>query len=90
MVSEREEAEMADPIDQSGHGSYGSSEEQPLVVVQPFTKKKGVRGKSREPSRASSELEDLKMRMAKVELKLIDGEEKFEEIDLHLETCCGC
>lgn len=45
------------------------------------------RDKSREPSShiARQELGDIEVRLAKVKLKLIDGDEKFEELDLHLD-----
>lgn len=76
---------MADPVEQSVHGSQAGGEEQPAVVSQPAGQKKGSRVKSREPSRVASELGDVETRLAKVELKLLDVEEKFEEIDLHLE-----
>ncbi|KAJ9186377.1 hypothetical protein P3X46_001955 [Hevea brasiliensis] len=43
------------------------------------------RGKSRDPSRAREELGDLETRLAKVELHLIDGDEKIEELDTRME-----
>ncbi|KAF2322791.1 hypothetical protein GH714_030785 [Hevea brasiliensis] len=46
-------------------------------------KRKG-RGKSRETSRAREDLGDLEKRLAKVELHLVDGEEKFKEMDTRL------
>ncbi|KAF2298253.1 hypothetical protein GH714_020881 [Hevea brasiliensis] len=47
------------------------------------------RGKSRDPGRAREELGDFEARLAKVGLHLIEGEEKFEEMDTHLEELDG-
>ncbi|KAF2311253.1 hypothetical protein GH714_021195 [Hevea brasiliensis] len=43
------------------------------------------RGKSRDPSRAREELGDLETWLAKVELHLINGDEKIEELDTRME-----
>ncbi|XP_043809670.1 uncharacterized protein LOC122722623 [Manihot esculenta] len=56
----------------------------PMVEEQGGGKRKG-RGKSREPTRAREELGDLETRLAKVELVLIEEEEKFEEVDTRIE-----
>ncbi|KAF2289039.1 hypothetical protein GH714_024371 [Hevea brasiliensis] len=55
----------------------------PLSVEHEGGRRKG-RGKSREPSRAREDLGDLEKHLAKVELHLIYGEEKFKEVDTHL------
>ncbi|KAF2298297.1 hypothetical protein GH714_021427 [Hevea brasiliensis] len=47
------------------------------------------RGKSRDPSRAREELGDLETRLAKIELHLIDGDEKVEELDTRIEELDG-
>ncbi|KAJ9184907.1 hypothetical protein P3X46_004592 [Hevea brasiliensis] len=54
----------------------------PTVVEQGSRRR---RGKSRDPSRAREELGDLETRLAKVELHLIDGDEKIEELDTRME-----
>ncbi|KAF2303628.1 hypothetical protein GH714_020352 [Hevea brasiliensis] len=43
------------------------------------------RGKSRDPSRAREELGDFETRLAKVELHLIDRDEKIKELDTRME-----
>ncbi|KAF2294587.1 hypothetical protein GH714_012847 [Hevea brasiliensis] len=55
----------------------------PMSVGHEGGKRKG-RGKSRDPSRAKEDLGDLQKRLAKVKLHLVDGEEKFEEMDTRL------
>ncbi|KAF2321311.1 hypothetical protein GH714_038573 [Hevea brasiliensis] len=47
------------------------------------------RGKSRDPGRAREELGDFEAHLAKVELHLIEGEEKFKQMDTHLEELDG-
>ncbi|KAF2325026.1 hypothetical protein GH714_022327 [Hevea brasiliensis] len=54
----------------------------PTVVEQGSRRR---RGKSRDPSRAREELGDLETRLAKIELHLIDGDEKVEELDTRIE-----
>ncbi|KAF2282498.1 hypothetical protein GH714_044021 [Hevea brasiliensis] len=55
----------------------------PTVVEHEGGRRKG-RGKSRDPSRAREDLGDLEKRLAKVELHLVDGEERSEEMDTRL------
>ncbi|KAF2286313.1 hypothetical protein GH714_013750 [Hevea brasiliensis] len=55
-----------------------------LTVVEHEGGRRKGRGKSKEPSRAREDLGDLEKRLAKVELHLVDGEEKFEEMDTRL------
>ncbi|KAF2321025.1 hypothetical protein GH714_032843 [Hevea brasiliensis] len=55
----------------------------PMSVEHEGGRRKG-RGKSREPSRAREDLGDLEKCLAKVELHLVDGEEKFDEMDTRL------
>lgn len=47
--------------------------------------KRKERGKSRESARAREGLNDMETFLAKVELVLIENEEKFEEFDTHIE-----
>ncbi|KAF2282515.1 hypothetical protein GH714_044044 [Hevea brasiliensis] len=54
----------------------------PTVVEQGSRRR---RGKSRDPSRAREELGDIETRLAKIELHLIDGDEKIEELDTRME-----
>ncbi|KAF2282521.1 hypothetical protein GH714_044067 [Hevea brasiliensis] len=58
----------------------------PTVVEQGSRRR---RGKSRDPSRAREELGDLETRLAKIELHLIDGDEKVEELDTRIEELDG-
>ncbi|KAF2317445.1 hypothetical protein GH714_022337 [Hevea brasiliensis] len=51
---------------------------------QPKMRRRRRRGNSREPSRVREDLGDLEKRLTKVELHLIDGEERFEEMDTRL------
>lgn len=63
-----------------------SCKEQAVVVSHAATgRKKSARGKSREPSCARDELGDVDTRLAKIKLKLIDGNEKLEELKAHVE-----
>lgn len=56
------------------------------MASQPSGHWKGRRGKSREPSHITrEELGNMEVRLAKVELKLIDGKKKLKELDMHLE-----
>lgn len=77
---------MADLVEQIVQGGHGSGEEQLPMISQPSVHRKKGRDKSREPSHIVREkLGDIEIRLAKMKLKLIDGEEKFEELDLHLD-----
>ncbi|KAF2300466.1 hypothetical protein GH714_013660 [Hevea brasiliensis] len=60
----------------------------PMSVEHEGGRRKG-RSKSREPSRAREDLGDLEKHLARVELHLVDGEEKFEEMDTHLVELYG-
>ncbi|KAF2282310.1 hypothetical protein GH714_044061 [Hevea brasiliensis] len=69
-----------------------SSEIVPGTSVAPTVVEQGSRrrrGKSRDPSRAREELGDLETRLAKIELHLIDGDEKVEELDTRIEELDG-
>lgn len=81
---------MSDPNDVT-HGAVGqaivpSSKEQVAMASHAAIGLKKIRrGKSHEPSRARDEFGDVDTRLAKIELKLIDGDDKLEELEAHVE-----
>lgn len=76
---------MAEPIDVDTQvGNPGGKEPVP-TMQQAITRKKGARDKSRELAHRRDELGQVDFRLAKIELKLVDDEERFEMLELHLE-----
>lgn len=61
-----------------------SDEEHVPLTQQPTPCKKGIRDKLCDAACGREKLGDIDIRIANIKLMLINGEEKFKELDLHM------